>query len=140
MENTSPGVLFKTEPVKKEIRQFVTENNSYYCVTMKGEVYYIISLEVLSEDVEDRDDFFSYMWVKTTSGYFIFSQRFYRMMALDWVVEVEIIPECDGCYFFHEMRDLLREPSTNIRNICGEPMEQELPDLTKKLTLNYFKK
>ncbi|MCE1245309.1 MAG: hypothetical protein LWY06_01560 [Firmicutes bacterium] len=135
LEDISPGIVFKAEPVKKEIRQFVTEDNAYYCVTMKGEVYYIVSLEVLSEDAEDKEDFFSYMWVKTTNGYFIFSQRFHKLIALDWVVDVEIIPETDECRFFYDMRDYLREPSTNLRELCGEPLEQELPNLSKTWTL-----
>jgi hypothetical protein len=144
MENITWKPECRIETVKKEIRQFVTEDSSYFCVTMKGEVFYIVAIEVISADEEDPGDFYSYMWIKTPTGYYILSQRFYKYMSLNWVVDVEVTPDNDNCFFFYEMRDYLRENSMLLREICGEPLEQELPDLSKTWTLgilnnNYLK-
>jgi len=130
--NLLPGVPEITiKPVKEEIRQFVTEIHSYYGVTRSSRIFNIINFDVINEEIEDSLDYFVYMFVECVDGFYILRQRFVKGFALDWVLEVELETGEKYQSLFYEIRDVFRENVGLLKELCGEPIEQELPDFSK---------
>lgn len=131
MEILPGGPEITTKPIKEEVRHFVTETHSYYGVTSSGLVFIIINHDVISGVVEDTRDYFGYMFVECVDGFYILRQRFIKGIALDWVLEVELELEERYQTLFYDLRDIFRENVGLLKELCGEPIEQELPDFSK---------
>ncbi|MCD4782555.1 MAG: hypothetical protein K8T10_01860 [Candidatus Eremiobacteraeota bacterium] len=131
MEILPGGPEITIKPIKEEVRQFVTEMHSYYGVTSSGLILNIIYHDIISGEIKDPLDYFGYMFVECVDGFYILRQRFVKGIALDWVLEVELKPEERYQTLFYDLRDIFRENVGLLKELCGEPIEQELPDFSK---------
>ena len=71
-----------------DVLTFVVDHASYYFIATDGRRADIIRCETFQPGIEDEHDYFFYMWVKATQGYFVLKQRFLESTDLDAMVTI----------------------------------------------------
>lgn len=113
--------------IKEEVKSFVTDKLSYYGVTISGFLFNIVKTHNYCPEIKDHEDYFTYMWLECTDGFFLLRQHFLQGFALPWVLEGELIPKERDMNFFYTVRDFFSEHTEMLHEFCGEPIEQEIP-------------
>ena len=122
---------FDVDPIKEEVKRFITDEASYYAVTMSGALFNIMRYQVYTLKIDGTEDFFSIMLIECVGGYYLLRQKLTGGFALPWVLEVEIIPPEKDINFFYRFREYIDKDQEVLLDICGEPLEQEIPKSKK---------
>jgi hypothetical protein len=92
-----------------EVLTFVVDQAAYYFIATDGRRADIIRCRTLQPNIDDPDDYFYYMWVQATQGYFVLKQRFVEGQPRNWQLIGEMTTEKDGPDVFDEWSDELKE-------------------------------
>lgn len=140
MENPIEKYGITTRSVKEVVKAFVYEPDTYFGVTRSGFLFHIIKYCSPGSTITDPKDYFGYMLVETDKGYFFLRQRIVMAVALEWALEVELIPQENSPVVFEELKDFFQDNSVLIDKLCGEPVEQDLPDFSKSTISRIFQR
>lgn len=91
---------YRSIELEDEVISFVTHEVSYIAFTREGRRLDILKSSSFQPEIEDPEDYFTYMWVKALQGYFLLRQRYVESRPQEWFVIRELEPESN--YLFYE--------------------------------------
>ena len=114
-----PELAIKVELTRREIKQFVTRSDAYYGITYDGFVFYILRCYSIQPQIEDQNDYHSYLLANCLEGIFVLRQHMVNRIPRNWFLEARIIPGEVTWLAFEKIRDYLEENQALLREVCG---------------------
>ncbi len=96
----------------EDIVHFVAQDLLYFAITASGQRLDIVRSSAIQPAITDEDAYDTYLWIETTTGFFVLKQRFQSGMAQGWTVIREIVPR-ERFGFFGDGLDWLRQRLAN---------------------------
>ena len=122
------NLISEIKIIHREVKQFVTNEFSYYGITHSGFLFDIIKSKNIQPSIDNIEDFHNYLWVECLKGYYLLSQRFIKEVPQEWYLEAEIIPPERYPLYFHDMMEYFEknpEMLQKVRKISEENERSE---------------
>jgi hypothetical protein len=102
-------IKIKEVYINEEVKDFYIDEEWYYCVTEKGRCLNITKSVSIHPPVKDIYDYFSYLWIETLEGFFLFKQEIVDLKPKKWILEKQIIPDEEYEFFYKHLKKLKEE-------------------------------
>ena len=86
-------------PRDEEITIFEADENGYYAYPRRGGRFDIVHAFNFQPPISNFDDYYSFMFVESLQGFFVFRQRIVENKEDQWRVYLELIPRERHCFF-----------------------------------------
>lgn len=96
---------FSEKELDDPVTSFVTGELSYHARTEGRLGIDIVKCYTRTPEIEDPENYLSYMWVNSVQGYYVLEQAFEKGEPQDWRLIRQIIPEEPDIYFFEKFDD-----------------------------------
>lgn len=68
-----------------------------------------IQITSLQLPIEDEEEYFTHLWARALSGFFLFRQKVKDKIPKSWILEREIIPEKEDGFFEVFKEEFIRQ-------------------------------
>lgn len=87
----------------------MVDQGAYYFVASDGRRGDIIRCETYQPGIPNEDDYYFYMWVHASQGYFVLKQRFIEGLAQRWQLIGELETDRTGPSVFEDLSELVKK-------------------------------
>lgn len=106
--------------LEEEIGHFQADSLGYYAYLRRGGRIDIQRVFNFQPPIENFEDYYSFMFVESLQGFFLFRQRMFENKPRPWHVCLELKPT-EPHLFFTQARDLARVRRRRLENVAPWP-------------------